>query len=100
MTMSASPQVAGVIAPRLACMGLSWLPTRHACPPAPDMHSSKRGSHVVRSSSGVLSRNTNSMSACWTGQGRPRPAPEPQPEFSGEIRLTLQRCPLHRLSLQ
>ncbi|CAK0783482.1 hypothetical protein CVIRNUC_006681 [Coccomyxa viridis] len=83
MTTSASSQVAGVTAPRLTCTGLSWLPTRHACPPAPDMHSTKRGSHVARSSSGVLSRDTNSMSTCWAGQDRPRPAPQPQPDFSG-----------------
>ena len=85
MTTSASPQVAGVTAPRLACTGLSWLPTRHACPPAPDMHSRKRGSHVAQSSSGVLSRNSNSISTCWTGQRRPDP--EPQPEFSGVFHL-------------
>ena len=85
MTTSASLQVAGVTDPRLACTGLSWMPTRHARPPLPGMHSTKRGSHVARSSSGVLSRGTNSMSTCWTGQDRPRPAPEPQPEFSGEM---------------
>ena len=85
MTTSASLQVAGVTAPRLACTGLSWLPTRHARPPAPDMHSTKRGSHVAQSSSGVLSQNTKSMSTCWTGQDRPHSAPEPQPEFSGKI---------------
>ena len=84
MTTNACLQAPGLTAPLLACTGLSWVPARHARPLAPDMHSTKRGSHVAQSSSGVLRRDASSMGTCWTGQGRPHSAPEPEPEFSGE----------------